>query len=200
MVIYTLYNKKIYKERLDYVEMTKRALIITGRLVQDHEFIYPYYRLKGEGFVIDVALKNKEKTEGVLGTKIPSDDNCNLISYEELGTDYDILVLPGGAKAMEYLRQEKKVLDFINEWNLKGKIIASICHGAQLLISAKVVRERKISGYYSIKDDIINAGAEYVDAPFVVDKNIISSPHYKYLGEWMNEALKQLSLQNDKKN
>ena len=89
-------------------------------------------------------------------------------------------------------------LDFIHKWNLEGKIISSICHGAQLLISAKVVQGRKISGYYSIKDDITNAGAEYIDASFVQDKNIISCPHYKYLGEWMNEALKQFSMQNDK--
>lgn len=174
----------------------KKALIITGRLVQDHEFIYPYYRLKGEGFAVDVALKNGQETQGVLGTKIPSDSNCQIISYEDLTLNYDLLILPGGAKCMEYLRQEQKVLEFINKWNLEGKIIASICHGAQLLISAKVVKGRKISGYYSIRDDITNAGAEYVDAPFVVDNNIITSPHYKYLGGWMNEALKQLRLQN----
>ncbi len=163
----------------------KKALIITGNLVQDHEFIYPYYRLKGEDFEVDVATKNGEDVVGIIGVKVPATK-----SYEEIQVeDYNLLILPGGAKCMEKLRQEQIVLDFINKWDSEGKIIASICHGAQLLISAKVVKGRKISGYYSVKDDIINAGAEYVDAPFVVDKNIISCPHYKYLEDWMKKTL-----------
>ena len=62
--------------------MEKKALIITGALVQDHEFIYPYYRLKEAGFKIIVALKDAQKVVGILGTKIPSDDDCEIISYE----------------------------------------------------------------------------------------------------------------------
>ena len=60
-----------------------------------------------------------------------------------------------------------------------------------LLISAKIVKGRKISGYYSIKDDINNAGGTYVDAPYVTDDNIVSCPHYKHLGPWMKEVIKQ---------
>ena len=186
------------KEIWDYQNM-KRALILTGSLVQDHEYIYPYYRLRGEGFEVTTALKDAKPCLGILETNIPSDKDAKIIDYNDMRVeDYDLLVIPGGAKCMEKLRQEQSALDFINKWNLEGKIISSICHGAQMLISARVVRGRKISGYYSIKDDIINAGAEYVDAPFITDKNIISCPHYKYLGEWMNETLKQLSFQNDK--
>ena len=73
----------------------------------------------------------------------------------------------------------------------KKKIISTICHGTWILISAGIVKGKKISGYIGIKDDIINAGAEYVDAPVVVDGNIISSPHYKYNGDWMRETLKK---------
>jgi protease I len=102
---------------------------------------------------------------------------------------YDMLVIPGGVKALEYLRQEKNVLNFISEWDQKGKVIACICHGAQLLISAKVVKGRDISGYYSIKDDIENAGARYVDAAAVVSDNIVTSPHYKHMGPWMKASL-----------
>ena len=80
-------------------------------------------------------------------------------------SDYDILVLPGGVKAMEKVRQNKNIIDFISKFNEKKKIIACICSGAQLLISAKIVKGRKIAGYYSMKDDLINAGANYTDLP-----------------------------------
>lgn len=163
-----------------------RALIITGQGYQDQEVIYPYYRLLEEEFNVDVAAKTKEMLFGIMGTKIEAN-----VCFEDLQIqNYDFLVLPGGVKALEKIRQEQKVLNFIKEWNKLEKIIASTCHGAQLLISSKVVKGRKISGYYSIKDDIENAGATYVDAPFVVDKNIISSPHYKHMGPWMREAIK----------
>lgn len=176
--------------------MAKRALIITGQGYQDQEVLYPYYRLQEDEFNVEVAAKNKETLFGILGTKIDS-----TITFEDMSIDnFDLLVLPGGVKALEKIRQEKKVIDFVREWDSKGKIIASTCHGAQLLISAKVVKGRKISGYYSIKDDVENAGAIYIDAPFVVDSNIISSPHYKHMGPWMKEALNQFYLKNDKTN
>lgn len=173
--------------------MRKKALIITGNLVQDHEFIYPYYRLQGEGFEVDVATKNGEDVNGIIGVKISATKSYEDIKIE----DFDLLILPGGAKCMEKLRQEQIVLDFISEWNAEEKVIASICHGAQLLISAKIVKGRKVSGYYSIKDDIVNAGAEYIDAPFITDGNLVSSPHYKYLEHWMKEALRLFKEKND---
>jgi protease I len=171
----------------------KKALIITGKQVQDHEFIYPYYRLKEEGFEVTVATEDGKETLGNLGTKILVDATIASINPD----DYSILVLPGGAKAMEYIRQNKMVIDLISDWNKKNKVIASICHAGQLLISAKIVKGRKISGYYSIKDDIENAGAIYVDAPFVTDDNLITCPHYKHLGPWMKEVFRVFNQKND---
>lgn len=169
-----------------------KALIITGKNVQDHEFIYPYYRIKEAGFEVTVALKDGEQTFGILGTKIPCDDLCSVISYENLNIgDYDLLILPGGAKSMEYLRQEVKVIKFIKEFYDTGKIIASICHAAQLLISAKVIKDHTIAGYYSIKDDILNAGALY-DDEYILSGNIVSASHYKWMGEWMELVLKNV--------
>ena len=167
-----------------------KAIILSGNLVQDHEFIYPYYRLLEEGAKVDVCLLGGKPVEGILGTKIPPNKEQEVISIDDCSLEnFNLLVIPGGAKAMEYLRQDKKILDFIYNFNNKNKTIASICHGAQLLISAKIVKDRKISGYYSIKDDIINAGGIYLDEPAVVDNNIITTAHYKNLGPWMKKTL-----------
>lgn len=164
----------------------RKAIIITGKLVQDHEYIYPYYRLQEAGYQVDVAIKNKEMVFGQLGAKIiPTLDIVGLNPNE-----FDIVVIPGGAKCLEYLRQDQNALDFIANAQKNGKVISAICHGTQMLISAKIVKGKKISGYYSIKDDINNAGATYIDAPAVIDGNIVTSPHYKYLGDWMRETLK----------
>ena len=163
----------------------KNALILTGNLVQDHEYIYPYYRVQEDGYNVDVAVRGKKQVNGIIGSKIIPTKDIPELKIE----DYDLLILPGGAKSMEYMRQDKEILEFISEFNDSGKVIASICHAAQLLISAKVVDGRKISGYYSIKDDINNAGAIYTDEPAVVDENIVSTAHYKDLGPWMKAAL-----------
>ena len=93
---------------------------------------------------------------------------------------------------MEKVRQEKKIINFISEFNKTKKTIACICSGAQLLISAKVVKGRKIAGYYSMKDDLINAGAIYTDQPAVVDANIVTTAHYKDMGPWMREVLRKI--------
>ena len=93
---------------------------------------------------------------------------------------------------MEKVRQETKIIDFITKFNSLGKVIACICSGAQLLISAKVVKGRKIAGYYSMKDDLINAGADYTDLPAVIDKNIVTTAHYKDMGPWMAATINLL--------
>ncbi len=171
------------------MKKTNKAVIITGKLVQDHEFIYPYYRLKEEGFDVDIAVRGKQETQGQIGVKVvPTKDIPELKV-----ADYDVLVIPGGAKCMEYLRQDKEILKFIADFHAAGKVISSICHAAQMLISAKLVKGKKISGYYSIKDDIENAGGIYVDEPAVIDDRIVSTAHYKDLGPWMKATIKEVA-------
>ena len=167
--------------------MPGKALIITGKQVQDHEYIYPYYRLQEEGYEVDVAVRGKETVFAIIGVRVEPNKDIPELKVE----DYEVCVLPGGAKAMEYMRQDQEILDFIAKFHASGKVIGSICHAGQLLISAKLVKGRRISGYYSIKDDINNAGGTYVDAPFVTDDRIVSCPHYKHLGPWMKEVIKQ---------
>lgn len=175
--------------------MAKKALILTWEQFQDHETVYPYYRLQEAGFEVDVFANKLGRINGILGvhvecTRLVSelDDNAK---FDKIMDEYDFLVIPGGVKSLEKLRQEKNALRFVSEWDKKGKVIACVCHGAQILISAKVTKGRDISAYYSIKDDVENSGANYVDAPSVVDKNIVTAPHYKWLGQWMDAALKK---------
>ncbi|MFH1351967.1 MAG: type 1 glutamine amidotransferase domain-containing protein [bacterium] len=168
----------------------KKAVIITGPNFQDEEFIYPFYRLQEAGFKVDVAVKGKQAITGKYG--VPAKPTVDVNELKE--SDYDLVILPGGHEAPDRVRQIKEVLDFVKAMNDKGKVISAICHGPWIMISAGIVKGRKITGYIGIKDDIINAGAEYVDAPVVVDGNMVSSPHYKYNGEWMRETLKKFRM------
>jgi protease I len=171
-----------------------RAIIISGELAQDHEFIYPYYRLLEANFDVDVCMLEGKPAKGILGTTLPPNKNQTVKTIDQIKVDdYDLLVIPGGVKAMEKVRQEKKIINFITKFDEKKKIIACICSGAQLLISAKVVKGRKIAGYYSMEDDLVNAGAIYTDKPAVTDENIITTAHYKDMGPWMREVLKKFS-------
>lgn len=168
----------------------KRAVIITGQNFQDEELIYPYYRLQEAGFKVDIAVKDKAATKGKYG--VPAKVTMDVKDLKE--QDFDLVVLPGGHEAPDRVRQIKEVLEFVREMHNKNKIISTICHGPWILISAGVVKGKKITGYIAIKDDIVNAGAEYVDAPVVVDGNIISAPHYNNNGDWMRETLKKFNL------
>ena len=168
----------------------KKAIIISGNLAQDHEFIYPYYRLLEEGFSVDVCLLEGKPVQGILGTKIPPNKDQVVKKIDQVKVeDYQLLVLPGGVKAMEKVRQDKKIINFISEFDKQKKVIACICSAAQLLISAKVVKGRKIAVYYSMEDVLINAGAIYTDLPAVIDKNIVTTAHYKDMGPWMKAVI-----------
>ena len=171
----------------------KNALIITSQLVQDHEFIYPFYRLKEEGINVDVYNQTGGIVKGFFGTKIPPQKDDNIVDISKINVDdYNILVLPGGVKSMELLRLDNNAIEIVKKFNQKNKLIAAICSGTMMLISANIIKGKKITGYYAWKQDIINAGAEFVDNPSVEDGNIITSPHYKYNGEWMKQVISKL--------
>jgi protease I len=177
--------------------MVKKAIILTWDGFQDQELIYPYYRLLEEGFEVRI-YSDENEVKGLFGIRFLSEPIKHLEIVDRLSTDWvpfvkesTILVIPGGVKALEKLRQSKLAIELIQYFNSKKEIISSTCHGAQMLISAKIVKGKEISGYYSIQVDIENAGAKYVDAPSVVSGNIISSPHYKHMGPWMKATLDQ---------
>jgi protease I len=94
---------------------------------------------------------------------------------EARAEDYDGLLLPGGVLNPDQLRLEKAAVDFIRAFFESGKPVAAICHGPQLLIEADVVRGRRLTSYPSVKRDLINAGAEWLDQPVVVDNGLVTS-------------------------
>ncbi len=175
--------------------MNKKAVIITWDGVQDQELIYPYYRLLEEGFEVKI-YSNDNKVTGLFGITFQSNRLDDIQDKEKFDwnnfvKESTVLVIPGGVKSLEKLRQQSIAIELIKYFDQQNKVISSTCHGAQMLISAKIVKDKKISGYYSIKDDIENAGATYVDTPAIVSGNIISSPHYKHMGEWMKFTIQE---------
>lgn len=115
-------------------------------------FIQPWDKDKlGEAIAVDVQLTNADPD------------------------DYDALLLPGGVMNPDKLRVDPAAVDFVQAFFEDGKPVAAICHGPQLLIEAEVVRGRKLTSYPSIKTDLINAGAEWVDEAVVIDRGLVTS-------------------------
>lgn len=173
--------------------MSKRVVIITAQNFQDEEVIYPYYRLQElEDCVVDLATPGGVTMSGKYG--VPARANVDAAKLN--ADDYDMVVIPGGFEAPDRLRIIKEVTDFVHDMNAQGKIIAAICHGPWVMISAQVVKGKKMTSYIAVKDDLENAGATYIqNQQVVIDGNFITSAHYRDNGPWMREAIKVL-LQN----
>jgi len=165
--------------------MKKRTVIITGPNFQDEEFTYPYYRLLEEGYSVDVATPDKVIVYGKYG--VPAKPTIDTKDLKAI--NYDLVVLPGGFEAPDRLRLRKEVLSFVKEMNDNNKIVAAICHGPWICISAGIMKGKKATGYMSIADDIRNAGATYLEEDVVIDGNLITSPHYKNNGDFMKAVI-----------
>ena len=102
----------------------RKAIIISGNLVQDHEFIYPYYRLFRRGLSIDVCILEGRPVQGILGTAIPPNKDHKVKKIEDVKVDdYDVLIIPGGVKAMEKVRQNKNIIKFISDFDKQKKLL-----------------------------------------------------------------------------
>jgi len=163
----------------------KKAVIVLATGVEDTEFAYPYYRLQEAGFQVDVATKGKKDTAGKWGLPIPATVDADSIREG----DYEIIVIPGGYESPDRVRQIKNVLQVLRDFDAKNKLIASVCHGPWVLVSAGIVKGRKMTCYPGCKDDLINAGALYAEQPVVVDRNLVTAPHFRNNPEWMRETL-----------
>ncbi|WP_456403053.1 type 1 glutamine amidotransferase domain-containing protein [Persephonella sp.] len=158
----------------------KKIAILLEDLVEDVEFIYPLYRFMEEGYSVDVLAPRVGEFKGKKGMTFHSSKRVD----PEKTNGYEAVFIPGGY-APDRFRRDKETLEFIKNMYSKGKIVAAICHGPWALISAGIVKGKRITGFFSIKDDIENAGAVYTGKPVEVDGNIITATDPKAMPEMM---------------
>ncbi len=149
----------------------KKILSFVDNVYEDLELWYPKIRLEEEGWKVTVAGPQSGTIyKGKHGYPCKSD--VDIADVEAI--HYDGLLVPGGF-APDKLRRDHNVLSLTQDFNDQQKPIAFICHAGWILISADILKGRKATSTVGIKDDMINAGAEWVDEPLVVDGNLISS-------------------------
>ncbi|HKW96697.1 MAG TPA: type 1 glutamine amidotransferase domain-containing protein [Bryobacteraceae bacterium] len=149
----------------------KRIAILVDNIYQEMEVWYPYFRFQEAGAeVVVVGGKAGETYTSKVGYPIKSQK-----SYDEVrAADFDGVVVPGGY-APDLIRRHTAANQFVHQMNAQGKLVASICHGAWVLCSANMLKGRKATCFFAIKDDVIHAGARYEDAEVVVDGNLVTS-------------------------
>ena len=186
----------------------KKVVIIVAHEFEDIELLYPLLRLSEEGAEIIVVpipeglhprpqLDGKPVT-GRFGHTVPipvmgEGNRYTLSSIEELNADdVDCLLFPGGYSP-DALRLHEGTLDLVQECHQRGKLLAAICHGPWVLISAGIMEGRRATGYVAVRDDLLNAGAEFVDVPAVRDGNIVTGRVPDDLPEFCQEIIEALS-------
>ena len=157
----------------------------------DLEFWYPYYRLKEEGAeVVSVGPKGGEIYTGKAGIVARADKGMLDVSVKE----FDALVIPGGY-APDHMRRYPGMVDLVRQFNLQGKVVAAICHAGWMLASADIISGRKVTAFFSIKDDLEHAGATFVDREVVVDENLITSRQPDDLPAFMRAVIQGIERQ-----
>ncbi len=162
--------------------------VLVAPLVDEREFYYPYYRFQEAGFDVVVASPGGKSVTGKGGLTIPVDAAIDDLHAEQL----QALYIPGGF-APDYLRREESALHLVRAMVQNNKIVAAICHGPWVLISAGVVQGKRITGFFSIADDLRNAGAIYTGQPVEVDLPLITATRPTALPQFMIEVLHHLN-------
>jgi protease I len=168
-----------------------RAVIITGPGFQDHDVVYTYYRALEAGFDVQVATAGGRPVTGKYGVPVPLDKRAKpCIPFEDLDTArFDLVLLTGGHEAPDRVRQDRLVLEFVRAMDAAGKVVAGLCHGPWIMISAGIMRDRRACAYPGLRDDMINAGATVIDTTIVVDDNIITCSYYGEVGAFMHTVI-----------
>ncbi len=168
--------------------MSKIAVIVTN-MFEDVEYTKPVEAFKKSGHeIINVGLNAAEVVKGKKGeASVKIDKAVKDVSV----SDFDALFIPGGYSP-DQLRTDEDAVKFAGDFVKSGKPVFALCHAAQLLITAGVLRGRKVTGWKSIAQDIKNAGAEYPDQPVVEDGNLISSRGPDDIPQFIQASLEEL--------
>ena len=166
----------------------RKVAVLAEDLYEDLELWYPLLRLREEGAQVIIAGTGKERYTGKNGYPVTVDTDAGSLSANDL----DAVIVPGGY-APDKLRRYPEVLDLVREIDKQGKIVAAICHAAWVPISAGIMKGRRATCFHAIKDDVINAGADYVDAEVVRDGNLITSRQPSDLGAFCREIIAALA-------
>jgi protease I len=155
-----------------YMELSgKRIAILADNIYQEMEIWYPYYRFQEAGAeVVIVGAKAGATYTGKFGYPVNT-----TLSYEDVhASGFAGVVIPGGY-APDIIRRYPAACRFVKDMDAQGKLVASICHGGWVLCSAGIMKGRRATCFFAIKDDMVNAGALYEDAEVVVDRNLVTS-------------------------
>jgi protease I len=161
-------------------------------LVEDYyqvlEAWYPYLRLKEAGIeAVFVGPGRKNEYGSKEGYPVPEEISIDKAKPGK----FDGVIIPGGY-APDFLRRSKEITGFVKHMDREGKLVASICHGGWVLVSAGILKGRRATSFFSIKDDVVNAGAAFIDQEVVVDGNLITSRMPSDLPAFMLEIIKFL--------
>ncbi len=166
--ILTIYRTK---KELNMELQGKKVAIPVESLFNTFEFWYPYYRLKEAGAEVTVVGSGSAETyTGKPGTEVKVDVNIEQVS----AADFDGMVIPGGY-APDIMRRYPKMVQLVKDLFEGGKVVAAICHAGWMLASAEILSGKTVTSFFAIKDDLVHAGAEWVDQEVVVDGNLITS-------------------------
>jgi protease I len=166
----------------------RKVLLLAADLFEDMELLYPLYRLAEEDIAVTIAGLDDKPVTGKKGHgPVPVDTSVHLVAE----SDFDALVIPGGF-APDKLRRSEVVLELVRAFDAAAKPIAFICHAGWVPISAKIVKGRRATSVAAIRDDMVNAGTDWVDEATVVDGNLISARTPADLGPWMKALLRAI--------
>jgi len=166
----------------------RRVAILVENLYEDLEFWYPYYRLKEAGAEVTVVGSGSaEVYRGKHGLEAKPQVTADKVTSK----DFDAIVIPGGYSP-DYMRRHQSMVGLVRGMNDAGKPIAAICHAGWMLVSAGVAKGRTMTCFSSIKEDVINAGAKYVDKSVVRDRNLITSRFPADLPDFCREIISVL--------
>ena len=165
-----------------------RVLLLAADLVEDIELLYPLHRLREEG--VEVVLASPEGAS-VTGKKGHGPIDVDARTNDVAAGDFNAIVIPGGF-APDKLRRDSHVLDLVRAFDAADKPVAFICHAGWVPISAGIVQGRRATSVGAIRDDMVNAGVEWVDEETVVDGNLVSARDPGDLGPWMKALLQAI--------